>query len=504
MRLVSSSSSKTAIIGAGAGGSSLAYFLNSSSEATVFEQSARVGGRARHLEWEIPVCGIIGEYECKRKNFVIELGASVFASTNRHLKGFVTLFNLTAGSSDNQFVPSDARLGIWNGNEFLLYLEKSESTIGWIWTNLKVLWRYGYSPISAQKICKELVEKFLKIYSILDLGFGWRDNAAVMGRDRLDLEYAFSSNCKDHLLKKGVSEAYIDEMIGSISRNIYLSDAADLHLLACNVALYAASNEVFSVSQGNSKIYEQLLQHSGSTLKMQSRVTAIEKKENGKYRVYYEDVSVPSIPIAQTDEFDNVVFAVPLPKAASEIELLGEFKSQLYVSPSFEYVKLYVTVVYGQVDPSYFGIDSVFKIPTQILTPASSSSPFNCFATRLINSSHSISKYFSTKPLLDEFLQTMFVEIVQVHRENWDQPGSYPYLPPSSLDNLPAASPVDEGIYFVNTFERLLSTMETETVAARNIALLIAERMAERKSSSIGKQKPMLQNKPNIAKSDEL
>lgn len=72
-------------------------------------------------------------------------------------------------------------------------------------------------------------------------------------------------------------------------------------------------------------------------------------------------------------------------------------------------------------------------------------------------------KIFSKKRLSDEWLETMFSEHVGwVHRKEWE---AYPYLTPTAY-----FTPIrlTENIYYINGMETLLSTMETETVAARN------------------------------------
>jgi len=54
-----------------------------------------------------------------------------------------------------------------------------------------------------------------------------------------------------------------------------------------------------------------------------------------------------------------------------------------------------------------------------------------------------------------------------VFRKEWD---AYPQLPPTTT--FPPIR-LDEGLYYVNAFEPFISTMETETIASRNVVDLL-------------------------------
>lgn len=61
--------------------------------------------------------------------------------------------------------------------------------------------------------------------------------------------------------------------------------------------------------------------------------------------------------------------------------------------------------------------------------------------------------------------------VLWVERKEWD---AYPLLTPTR--EFPRIV-VDDGLFFLNAFERLISTMETSTVSARNaVALLLQDR----------------------------
>jgi len=88
----------------------------------------------------------------------------------------------------------------------------------------------------------------------------------------------------------------------------------------------------------------------------------------------------------------------------------------------------------------------------------------------------SVVKIFSKKRISDEWLEKMFGPgtVGWVHRKEWD---AYPYLTPTAY-----FTPIQlaENIYYINGMETLVSTMETETVAARNVVdMLLNDRFGQ-------------------------
>ena len=160
-----------------------------------------------------------------------------------------------------------------------------------------------------------------------------------------------------------------------------------------------------------------------------------------------------------------------------------------------------VTIVVGTFNPAYFGLENISEVPEGILVPSEESSetipkvPFFTMGKNDISSSTSIVKFFSPQPISESVLNDIFTEREQTHRHAWDLPGSYPYLPVRD-DDWKVPVEVEDGIYYVNAMERYvtsvgscvtlhpmqtfagskrswISTMESETVAGRNVANLI-------------------------------
>ena len=109
---------KVAVIGSGAGGSSIAYFLSKlspSTQITVFEKSEIIGGRAKDLELNLTICSPTA---CRAEIFRVELGASIIAQSNKLLMDAAIEFGLE--DNDRVSAVDLPSLGIWDGQKFLL------------------------------------------------------------------------------------------------------------------------------------------------------------------------------------------------------------------------------------------------------------------------------------------------------------------------------------------------------------------------------------------------
>lgn len=148
--------------------------------------------------------------------------------------------------------------------------------------------------------------------------------------------------------------------------------------------------------------------------------------------------------------------------------------------PSQPYVHLHVTFVITNAThplPSYFNLPPTSKVPISIFStfdsPESYLNParFNSLNyMKVLQPSTSakfgegdwhVVKFFSSSPLSTSFLQTVFgeTEVGKVWSKEWD---AYPVLEPIMDDKELAKVRLDQGLYYVNGFERLISTMETE------------------------------------------
>ena len=141
---------RVAIIGAGASGSSAAYFLGKAREqlqeygvpgcdsemtpedlhVTVYERDSRIGGR------------IMAVHPLNDSHFPpIDVGASIFANVNHNMRHAARKFGLEPAPRDAKL---QSPMGLWDGSQFVI-----DDFDGSRWSQLKLYWRYGKSPTKA-------------------------------------------------------------------------------------------------------------------------------------------------------------------------------------------------------------------------------------------------------------------------------------------------------------------------------------------------------------------
>jgi len=128
-------------------------------------------------------------------------------------------------------------------------------------------------------------------------------------------------------------------------------------------------------------------------------------------------------------------------------------------------------------DPEYFGLAQGSTVPMSVLTTyegvrkGGKVPEFNSLTYHgkvAPSREEYVVKIFSQKRVEDEWLNRVFgSKVGWVYRKEWD---AYPKLPPTS--SFPPVV-VAEGLYYVNAFEPFISTMETETIASRNVVDLL-------------------------------
>lgn len=437
---------RIAIVGAGAGGTAAAYYLQKYTshgyDITIFEKNDGIGGRTT-------TTGIYGN-----SSRPFEVGASVFVSANLILTKAAEEFNLSL-SEFRLFLDKDTQLskiGLYDGES--IFFEFGDS-----WkSQFKLVWRYGWSPIKVANIVKQFISDFLKYF--------YRDNfpfADLNSITKISGFYAASSiTGEDYFRDAGVKESYYKEFLQSISRYNYAQNLDQIHAVGALVSLSA--NSALQVEGGNWQIFEKLAKQSKATLKLATDVTSATKLPDGKWSLQYANESAV---------FDKVIIASPFKSA--NISFADD-----YPIPEIEYVDLFVTIFTSneKLSPAYFGKDESTEIPGTILTTVYlSDTPNLKFFTISIleyleDTKDYVYKIFSPKLFTDKDLAKFFtpeVNISWVHRKEWR---SYPYLRP--LQEFTDFE-LDEGLWHLNSMETFISTMETSALAGANVAALISK-----------------------------
>ncbi|KAI6032073.1 FAD/NAD(P)-binding domain-containing protein [Pisolithus microcarpus] len=445
---------RIAIVGAGAAGSSAAFWISKAKERfgidMCTERASYIGGRST----------IVYPYNDTTLD-PMELGASIFVDANKNLMRAAKEFNLTL----KDFIDEFSDTGLWDGQKFNILNEGTYSK-SW-WTTLKVLWRYGYSaPVKTRTIVKNMIADYISLYTAASPR--WDDIGGLV--ERMNWTDFVNSTTLEYLSSKGVAEKWSREMVEAATRVNYGQDVDKIHALegTCSLAATGAS----AVRDGNFLIFENFLNRSGANVYLNSEVRDILR------------VPASSRWIIHTPSGSRIYKAIILaaPFHQTNITVPSDLAELIPPQP---YVHLHVTLLTTKsesTNPAYFNLPPDEKVPKVILTTHEGvrnggvEPEFNSISVhgQIQKVPGSVDeepewkvKIFSKERVSDEWLEKVFGKVGWVHRKEWD---AYPVLPPTT--RFPPVR-LDQGFYYVNAFEPFISTMETETIASRNVVDLL-------------------------------
>ncbi|KAF2798249.1 prenylcysteine oxidase-like protein 1 precursor [Melanomma pulvis-pyrius CBS 109.77] len=478
---------RIAIIGAGAGGSSAAYYLDRNAKElgfraniSVFERSSYIGGRSTTVNaWN-------------DRNVPIELGASIFVEVNHILVSAAKTFNLSRSSEDIANIQGLPELGVWNGEKFVLVTSNED---GW-WDKAKLLWRYGLAPIRTNSLMKSVVGKFSKMYD--EPVFPWRSLSEAV--QEVGLTEVTGATGEQFLKNNGIGEKFANEIIQASTRVNYAQNLPLIHGVETMVCM--ATNGAMSIKGGNWKIFARMLNASATT-HLNTSVASISKQADKTYRLTTSS--------GETSTFDTVILAAPLQFSKLTIDPLAK-----RMPDHIPYVKLHVTLFASphKLDPAAFNMEVGKQVPQYVLTtlppneshgsdPNGVGSP-GFFSISIVGSGlnpHSsppnrpeyIYKIFSPARINSTFLSKVIGQDVPDALGSSDGPvswiyhkiwHSYPYeYPRVTFDDIK----LDEGLWYTSGMEAFISTMETSALMGKNVARLIVDEWQSSWSNSASK-----------------
>ncbi|TFY73089.1 hypothetical protein EWM64_g10923, partial [Hericium alpestre] len=260
-----SASNRIAIVGAGAAGSSAAFWIAKAKErfgleveVDIYDKNSYVGGRSTTVH---PYDDL--SYE------PVELGASIFVKINKNLWRATEEFNL----SRYDFEHDEGKTGFWDGEEFIFTQGGTRGIFGSVLDNLKIIWRYGYfAPLKAYKIVKGMTDKFVSLYTPDTPK--WENITELV--HTLDWDPLVSQTGGEYFTGNGVSNKFTYELIEAATLVNYAQDMDSIHALeaACSLAAAGAS----SVKGGNWQIFQHFVSHSGANVFLDTEVNSISRK----------------------------------------------------------------------------------------------------------------------------------------------------------------------------------------------------------------------------------
>ncbi|XP_069798956.1 prenylcysteine oxidase 1-like isoform X2 [Dendropsophus ebraccatus] len=444
-----------AVVGAGIGGTSAAYFLRQKFgkdvQIDVFEKG-EVGGRMSTAEME-------GNH--------YEAGGSVIHPLNLHMKTFVKELGLSALPLRRNLV------GIYNGDEFV-YQENE----WYLLSIIKMIWNYGLSFFRMHLWVEDILDKFTRIYryQTFDYSFSSIESMfhAIGGNDYVT---KLNVTVEEDMQKSGLSQRFIDDIVVPSMRGNY-GQGAKVNSFVGAVSLSCADSGIWTVKGGNQQVCTGLLSASKAQL-VQGTVTSVQEKvrptKSGDTIKLYE-VSYETDKGRTLDMYDIVVIATPLNKGIGNIKFVGfDPPIETFSKPFHQIV---TTFVHGRINSSFFGCPqpcqlSVSEISTTNKPNLFMNSIVPVYPVKPVTESElskasdiKVWRIYSPEPLTDEQLRLLFELYHAVIVKDWL--ACPKYTPPEKLPPII----LHRDIYYVNSIEGTASGMEMSAISAKNIALL--------------------------------
>ncbi|GMK54379.1 hypothetical protein CspeluHIS016_0109650 [Cutaneotrichosporon spelunceum] len=457
---------RVAIVGAGASGSAAAFFLSRAAreaesrageprgsllDIVVYERADYIGGRTT-------VVYPHGDTNLRP----VELGASIFVDANRNLVKAAKLFGLDI--VDPEF--GDTGVAVWDGTQFLFATSSEKGRWSGWWDTIAALRRYGaLSPMRQRSAVGALVKKFSRLYDPR-----WLANRGSVANvdefaESADLGGSLTSRKGEDWARNVVKAGrrWVDEIMEASTRVNYCADMTEIHALGAAVSL--ASGGASAIAGGNFRLFEAMLKHSRADVRLQTAVDTIEPHPGG--------FRVTSNGSHTVEDYNEVFFAAPWHSSPVSKNISSHFTQPI---PKQRYVRLHVTMLATtapHADPLYFFGSPDDAVPGTILTtgatvrakPGAARPEFQSISYHgetYEGSGEWVVKVFSKAELSNDLLADIFGDYpTWVYRKVWD---SYPALHPTA--SFPPMQPM-QGFHYLAAFEPWVSTMETQTLSAR-------------------------------------
>lgn len=399
-----------------------------------------------------------------------EAGASILHPKNYHAVNFTKLLNLKP--KDPPSSEDSTAFGIWDGSKFVFKTISVSSTVPFVQkivslaNSVLMVLRYGLSLLRMESFTESAVDKFLKYYE------SFETRPVFESVDEM-LKWAGLFNLtarslEEELVDARLSPLLMQELVTIITRINY-GQSLSISGLAGAVSLAGSGGGLWAVEGGNCQMAAGLINRSDVALHLHEEIESISHLGE-----YYELNSTKGNSYA----CQITVVAAPL----DELDLL--FSPPISI-PERKLQHTHATFVRGALNPAYFGLDGVSKIPELVATIEDPDLPFTCVSVLKQHDENDFTyKIFSRKPMTDTLLDDIFSVRKETIRIDW---GAYPHykapevFAPFILDG--------RHLYYVNAFENAASTMETSAVAAENVARLILSRFFSKPSATLSNLK---------------
>lgn len=417
-----------AVIGAGIGGCSAAYFVQRclpGAKVVVFDSQGRIGGRIlTYNSTEGP----------------LELGAAFFNRFNRTLFDIVNAERLKIAP-----VEEGVDFAVWNGSKFV-FRSKSHS----FFTNLSLLATYRLSLARTYFLLRKVKGQVSKLYQ------EEREKPADLSGifELTGLDKWFKKTFRKVAEERAISQAMIDEILTPITRVIYSQNEGLGGFAGISSLIGVYSGVTYRLADGNGALPLHLLEASNAAVKLGKKVDVIEKTSKGVYKIYTgEDMSV----------FDSVIIAAPLEEATIKFDGLNVD----FWEPQ-PYQTVYRKVMRGVFNPAYFDLRNSVDLPSLVLT-TKDAGLITQYSFRRASHNELLVTISSPEPLNSDVYNGIFKNGgVSVLDHCWK--AAYPTFKP--INRLPPTR-LDKRLMYLNAIEPSVSSMEISALTAMNAVRML-------------------------------
>jgi prenylcysteine oxidase / farnesylcysteine lyase len=413
-------------------------FFQNEIQMKIFEKVDRLGGRTFSIT--LPN----GEK--------IDIGGTAIVEENRYAMEFKDKFNMEFAEDPETF------LNIWDNKLGKFVFQESVGFLSEVRNILKVLVSYQYGPFQAKNVIKEQVWKILKIYQQQDDLKTW--NSPFEMFKSVGMHDLFEKSFHDYFINSGkIHKKFADDLVTPICLVNYLQNSTISAMggLISSVALVSDFHKFELGADGFSK---NLAKNSSAEIHLNTTIVSIQKDTIGIIlgSKTCEDCDV------EYQVFDKVVLATSI--ELSNIEFIGfDFK----VNHQLKFRQTHVTIIKGELKAELFGLDPTY--PHEIIYNENENPDFLSIQVLKIVNGSRYYKIFSATERNDNFIEKYFRNIDWKFKHSFL---AYPMLTTMKENQIQPAK-LDDNLYYVNSMESVISTMETEMISSKNVAMILAK-----------------------------
>jgi L-2-hydroxyglutarate oxidase LhgO len=432
---------KIAIIGSGISGINAARLLlknENNFKIDMYESSEQIGGRIQSTQFN---------------NTNFNIGAILNVKEQRLLNSLIEEYKIER----EKFVNSDSSgpFGIINNNTMTFEMGMSN-----IYNVMKLVWRYGMSPLSFKMTLDKFEKKIEAIYDRLEKKIAINTIEEVVGI--LEAKNLVNKSITDYVKEINLNEKYVNEIVKGAMLGIYNQD--DMSVLSAFLTLVKLDKELFYIKGGNKQLVEAMMDTCMNSknfkLFLNIDINSISKKEQaGIYTIKSKN---------ETKEYDLVILAAPLSVTninfTENLEYVNKFKK----SPKA--TKMQITYIQGEFNTETFKRST---FPRKILIPET---PITSAKINGIINFNGIYRLHSRMPIVESELEeeNIFKKGFKVLKTHTWSYAFGKFEPIMSFIEIPGYR-LDTRLFYTNAHEVITTSMESALASAVNVVNMIEE-----------------------------